>query len=54
MTLKSQLPCGSGMDGQKGEKEGFVVCLHLQLHFITCLEVSTELVGTGLLLWNER
>ena len=54
MTLKSQLSCGSGMDGQKGVKKGFVVCLHLHLHFITCLEVSTKLVGTGLLLRNKK
>ena len=54
MTLKSQLPCGSGMDGQKGEKEGFVVCLHLHLHFITCLEVSVELAGTSFLLQNKK
>ena len=47
MTLKSQLSCGYGsgsgsgseMDGQKGVKKGFAVCLHLHLHFITCLEV---------------
>ena len=56
MTLKSQLSCGSGsgMDGQKGEKKGFVVCLHLHLHFITCLEVLAELVGTNLPLRNKK
>ena len=54
MTLKNQLSCGSGsgMDGQKGEKKGFVVCLHL--HFITCLEVLAELVGTSLLLQKKN
>ena len=52
MALKSQLSCGSGSDGQKGEKKGFVVCLHLQ--FITCLEVSAELVGTSLLLPKKK
>ena len=40
------------MDGKKGEKKGFVVCLHL--HFITCLEVLVELVGTSLLLQNKK
>ena len=56
MTLKNQLSCGSGsgMDGQKGEKKGFVVCLHLHLHFITCLEVLVELVGTNLPLRNKK
>ena len=52
MTLKNHFSCrsgsGSGMDGQKGEKKGFVVCLHLHLYFITCLEVLAELVGTNL------
>ena len=49
-TLKSQLSCGRGLDGQKGEKKGFVVCFTFTSHhLLACLEVSADLVVTSLL-----